>query len=182
MLNKLYNFLDKYFTGIVVLIIILVFYFGYIYLIDSRLQALISKTQESNVNQENILKTQRERLSQMNKNLDFFKQISIDDIKRPKKVVPDVYPKEKLLGEIEDLVLQNGFLFSNLSIQKESIDNPHLGVIKIQFTVNNIDYIGLKNFLNTLENNLPLMDILSLNFSPNSENLSLLINTYYFIP
>ncbi len=182
MLNRLYNFLVKYFTGIVVLIIILVFYFGYIYFIDPKLQVLISKTQESNVNQENVLKNQRERLSQMNKNLDFFKQISIDDIKRPKKVVPNIYPKEKLLGEIEDLVLQNGFLFSGLSIQEESINNPRLGAVKIQFTVNNINYIGLKDFLNTLENNLPLMDILSLNFSPSSESLSLLINTYYFIP
>ncbi len=181
---ELYNFISKYFTAIAILIIILVFYVGYVYLIDPKLQEIIPEIQQKTANQENVLKNQREKLKQMNENLDFFKQMSIDDMKRPAKIIPDKYPKEKLLGEIEDLILQNGFLFSGLAIKhdEELISSPNIGTINIQFVVNNINYAGMKSFLNTLEKNLPLMDIIFLNFSPSSENLSLSINTYYFVP
>lgn len=195
-LNKqIYDLLTKRFSGFIVLIIIIVFSSFYIFLIDPKLQTAIIEIQDSIGWQKNILLIQRQKLAEMEKNLDFYRQVRAEDINLIESIIPNQYPKEKLFGKIEDIVLQNGFILSSMNMAKinqseegdgensisDNITN-NLQIIEISLSINGIDYSALKSFLARLERQLPLMNIVSLDFSPQGESLSFVINTYYFKP
>ena len=188
----IFNNLKRYFSLIIILLVVLTLSLSYYFLISPKLTKAVSEIQDSIIFQENIYKVQRGRLSQMQASLDFYRQISEEDLALLDSLLPEAYPKEKLFGEIEDLVILNGFILSGLSISEISssqvnIDDENeveeeskLVILAINFTINSIDYTAMKNFLSVLENHLPIMDIVSLNFSPSSQSLDLTIHTYYF--
>jgi len=109
---------------------------------------------------------------------------------------------EELFAILEKLVLQNGLLISSLSLeevggaveaampesqtpappsQTQSVSSApsELGIIKASLEIKGLNYNGLKNLLESFENNLRIMDIKSLNFSPSSESVSLEVFVYY---
>lgn len=193
--KKIYNIVKKYFGLIVFLIIILTLVLFYFFLINPKLQETVEEIQ-SNINfQQNIWNIERQKLSQMQKSLDFFRQIESDDIELLESIIPHPYPKEKLFGEIEDIILLHGYTLTSLSVNKieapsiseneeeEAEDDfENLQILNITLDISGIDYSAMKRFLPVIENQLPLMDIISLNFSPSAETLSLNIYTYYFKP
>lgn len=191
----IYDIFTKYFTFIILLVVILTLTFFYFFLINPKLETATREIQEDINFQQNILNMERQKLMQMQESLDYYRQINSDDIEFLESVIPSSYPKEKLFGEIEDIVLKNGYILTNLSleeveespeeeIEEEQVEKDpkeeNLQTISISLEVSGLDYNGMKRFLATLENQLPLMDIVSLEFSPDEETLSLNIYTYYF--
>ncbi len=186
--EKIYDQLTKYFSLIIFFLIILVLAIFYFILIEPKLQTTVAQIQEGIRFQENVYNVERRTLAQMQDNLNFYREMKADDLALLAEVIPNPYPKEKLFGEIEDIVLQHGFTLTSLSIaDRGSTDragetSQKRQLINISLELAGIDYIAMKRFLPILENHLPLMDIVYLNFSPDGENLSLTINTYYFNP
>ncbi len=196
--EKIYDFFTKYFTLIIFLIVILVLTLFYFFLINPKLQETTEQIQKDINFQQNIWQIERQKLLQMQESLDYFRQIDNDDIEFLETIIPKPYPKEKLFGEIEDIVLKNGYILTSLNLEKIeksseedlqgeeveqlSLIEKNLQTISISLEVSGLDYNAMKRFLVTLENQLPLMDIVNLDFSPEGETLSLSINTYYFKP
>lgn len=196
--EKIYDFFTKYFTLIIFLIVILVLTLFYFFLINPKLQETTEQIQKDINFQQNIWQIERQKLLQMQESLDYFRQIDNDDIEFLETIIPKPYPKEKLFGEIEDIVLKNGYILTSLNLEKIeksseedlqgeeveqlSLIEKNLQTISISLEVSGLDYNAMKRFLVTLENQLPLMDIVNLDFSPEGETLSLNINTYYFKP
>ncbi len=191
----IYDIFTKYFTFIILLVVILTLTFFYFFLINPKLETATEEIQQDINFQQNISNMERQKLMQMQESLDYYRQINSDDIEFLESVIPSSYPKEKLFGEIEDIVLKNGYILTNLSleeveespeeeIEEEQVEKDpkeeNLQTISISLEVSGLDYNGMKRFLATLENQLPLMDIVSLEFSPDEETLSLNIYTYYF--
>ncbi len=54
-----------------------------------------------------------------------------------------------------------------------------IGRIKVTLSIIGVDYFSLKNTLNTIENNLMIMDIISLDFQPSNNSVDLVFYTYY---
>jgi hypothetical protein len=188
--KQIYYQLEKRLSWLIVLVVIITFGSFYFLLIEPKLQTAILEIQ-NNINwQKNILLIQKQSLSDMQKNLDFYRQVKVQDFNLIEALIPAKYPKEKLFGEIEDIILQNGFILSELNIQEienkteatENDLNDNLQAIQLNLSINGIDYSALKSFLAKLEKQLPLMNVISLDFSPSGENLSLVVNTYYFKP
>ncbi|MCU0680391.1 MAG: hypothetical protein MUF50_03775 [Planctomycetes bacterium] len=74
---------------------------------------------------------------------------------------------------VEESGLDSKMLRSTLNIPNE------LGIIKISLEMTKVNYDNLKKLLYVLENNLKLMDVTSLNYTPNKKQASLEIFTYY---
>lgn len=195
-INELiYDILTKYFSLIIFLVVILVLLIFYFFLINPKLQESIKEVQ-SNINfQQNIWNIERQKLSQMQESLDYFRQINSDDVEFLELAIPHPYPKEKLFGEIEDIILLHGYTLTNLSIdevellsnsedgeKEKKLKYDNLQALNISLEILGLDYNAMKRFLPVLENQLPLMDIVNLDFSPSSETLSLNIYSYYFKP
>ncbi len=197
--EKIYDIFTKYFSLIIFLIVILVLTLFYFFLINPKLEETTEEIQSDINFQQNIWRIERQKLMQMQESLDYFRQIDSDDIEFLETIIPHPYPKEKLFGEIEDIVLKNGYILTSLSldeverlseediqadeeVEELSLVDKNLQTINISLEVSGLNYNAMKRFLVVLQNQLPLMDIVNLDFSPEAETLSLNINTYYFKP
>jgi len=193
---QVHEFLDRYFIVLNIFIVIVILLVSYFFLIKPKIDLTITGIKENISIQQNALNVQRKKLADMEAALDFYRQIGDQELDEIISVLPNKYPKEKLFGEIEDVIIQNGFRLSDISLNlMEEVDLEslapeinslssanNLGIIDINMTVSLVDYSNLKQFLSILERNLPLMDILNLSFSPGGDSLGLEVRTYYFKP
>jgi hypothetical protein len=193
---QVHGFLDRYFIVLNIFIVIVILLVSYFFLIKPKIDLTITGIKENISIQQNALNVQRKKLADMEAALDFYRQIGDQELDEIISVLPNKYPKEKLFGEIEDVIIQNGFRLSDISLNlMEEVDLEslapeinslssanNLGIIDINMTVSLVDYSNLKQFLSILERNLPLMDILNLSFSPGGDSLGLEVRTYYFKP
>ncbi len=193
---QIYKILERYFIIFNILIVILILVFSYLFLIKPKIDLTVSDIKESIHTQQMALNIQRKKLADTQEAIDYFLKIKEEDVGKVLSVLPTKYPKEKLFGEIEDVIIQNGFILSSLSLTDlEDLDpsllaesiakSPaidHLGIIQIQMSVGAVKYANLKQFLKVIERNLPLLDIINLSFASDGEGLSLELRTYYFKP
>jgi hypothetical protein len=135
-------------------------------------------------------------LRQIEKQYDNISQPSKEKIN---KLLPSWKNNEEFFPLLEKIVLRNGLLISSLSLEEagggseaamaenqptdKKQDNSALpdgiGAIKASLEISGLDYAGLKNLLLSFENNLIIIDLKSVNFSPSSKSASLELLTYY---
>jgi len=119
-----------------------------------------------------------------------FESISADDKRMIEAMFPKNPEREKLFTSIEVLIKKQGMILASLDI---SADEPKAkkgaeaaatgsGAEKIRLTMNiaGVDYRGLKKLLAALENNLNLIDIDKLSWSPSENAVTLEAGTYFF--
>ncbi len=191
---KLHEFLESYFLVLNILLIFIILAVSYFALIKPKIDLTIAGIKESISTQQNALNIQRKKLADMELALETFRNLSEEDVNKVLSVLPNKYPKEKLFGELEDVIIQHGFMLSDLSLNLveavplESLPPEinslpivdKLGIIEIDMSVSGVNYSNLKQFLSILERNLPLLDILNLDFSPGGDTIGLKLRTYYF--
>ena len=178
--KQIHNFLIKYFDLIVFLVIILILASFYFFLINPKVNQVVDDMQEDIEHQTSAYQLQRQRLNTMEKNLAFLQEVDDEDIRKLDEALPASYPREKMFMIIEDIVINEGLSINDLNINKQEGQGQGLQEINIDLSLNNVDYVVMKNFLNKLEVNLPFFDIVFVDFSPRDELLTLSINTYYY--
>jgi hypothetical protein len=108
---------------------------------------------------------------------------------------------ERLFGELEEIVSSNSFVLDSVKLSRpeESGDggsagggataeaavanqalSPKLGQINVDVSISKIDYAGFKNLVKIFENNLRLLDIVKLDFSPSGGTANFTFATYYY--
>lgn len=91
--------------------------------------------------------------------------------------------EEKMMTEIEGIIKSNGFIVSSIGITDggavAGFENT-LGSYKTSIAITGANYEIFKRFLGELENNLRMIDVISLNFTPDG-GASFEIQTYYHL-
>ncbi len=180
------RFLNDNFKWFIIIVIILIFIFSYFKLIKPRYEEAV-KLVGVIIRQEGINTEKKQK--ELEKIRDFlfaYSQIEAKHLEKINSVLPFKYNQEELFTELNQIVSKNGLILQSVSLNKESqvkgAANYLAGKIKkikINLNVKGTDYNALKNFLFSLENNLKLMDVTNINFSPSGETTSLVIDTYY---
>lgn len=193
--NSLNLFLNSYFNIIIVFVVIFVMLVSYFLIIKPKFDETVSSIKLNLEGQQKIYLSQQAKLSSLRTIASLYKKISTDDLKKFNGVLPDSYVKERLFGELEEIVKQNGFALNSVTIQneeeKKTSDNEagtalaantseKLGKINLELSVGSINYTGFKNLLRTMENNLRLFDITSVSFSPGGNSATIVLTTYYY--
>jgi len=96
--------------------------------------------------------------------------------------LPSVYVPERLYGELEEIFASGGWSLNEVkfSNNKDETEYPGLAQYDVTLSVSSIDYSGLKNLLHLLENNLRLIDVTNLSFSPDNNAATIGLRTYYY--
>jgi hypothetical protein len=149
--------------------------------------------------QQRIYQAEQTKLNSLKKSVDSYKRINPIDLDRVNAILPNEYNKEKLFGELEELIIKNGYQPNSITLSKEGDGSKaaaapatpvvgaggatlktsdKIGVINISLTIGSIDYANLKNFLGVLENNLRILDVTNVSMNGSSATLQLL--TYYY--
>jgi len=188
--NSINLFLNNYFNIITVAVLILFLAVSYFMFIKPKFDATMSAIQSNIEQQQKLYTDQQKKLANLEIISDLYKKIPSGDLKKFNGVLPDSYIKERLFGELEEIISKNGFILNAVNISREEKKLPttegmaprsaSIGTIDLQLSISAIDYAGFKNLLRLLENNLRLFDVTTVSFSPGGNAASLTLSTYYY--
>ena len=199
--NSLNVFLNDYFNIILALVLVLFLFLSYLVFLGPKFratqEAISANTEEKKV----LYETTQKRLANLKAVADVYSKISAADMQKFNSVLPDAYVRERLFGELEEIVEQGGWLISSISISPaEDTKAPasagvagasgnaaatplisnKIGTVSLQLSIAAIDYAGFKNLLRILESNLRLFDVTNVSFSPDDDSANIVITTYYY--
>lgn len=117
-------------------------------------------------------------------------RITEDQIMQLSNVLPQQSEIPYLVIEIKDFIKENDLILNSIDVGslKSSIisdeplatDNFSVKELKISLSIRGVDsYFKLKDFLDNLSANLPLLELTSLVYSPGTDAYSLNLTTYY---
>jgi Tfp pilus assembly protein PilO len=135
------------------------------------------------------LTTQKESLNNQNYTLTSLKKLlanydalGAEDKEKIVKMLPQKVDEPGLFTLLEMLAEKNKMvvLAVDISEKEPSAELKNFGIKEVHLAINLAggEYTDLKNFLGDLENNLRLMDVLSLNYTPEAGSTILNIRTY----
>lgn len=182
--NSLNLFLNTYFNVIVVFILSLALTAAYLTLIQPKYEETMLAIQNNIEQQQRLLIEQQKNLASLKVVSELYAKIPAADLAKFNGVLPDNYIKERLFGELEEIISQSGFIVDSISLEKdvpadgESVSKT--GAVSLDLSISAIDYAGLKRALRLIENNLRLFDIKEVNFSADGNSVNLTLATYYY--
>jgi len=191
--NLINTFLNTYFNLFVIIFVSFLMFASYLFILQPKIEKTTSAISENISSQQKLLQAQKTKLANLKKAIASYDSIDKVDSERINRILPDDYNKELLYGEIEELITRNGFVPSSISLNKEGEGaevkgaapteaakiSDKIGVINISLGIASVDYAGLKNLLNILENNLRLLDVKQVSLSGGQAG-SLEFSTYYY--
>lgn len=196
--NDLNIFLNDYFNIILAVALILFLVLAYLVFLGPKFrstqEAINANTEEKRL----LFQATQKRLASLKAVSDTYEKINSADLQKFNSVLPDNYVKERLFGELEEVIGRGGWIVSNIIISSSeeggltgvgigqignastTVLNKKIGSVNLTFSVAGVDYAGFKNLLHLLENNLRLFDITSVTFSPAGNSANINLSTYYY--
>lgn len=197
--NSVNLFLNSYFNIIIVFIVIIVLAVSYFVVIKPKYDKAMMSIKLNIEQQQKLYADQQKKLKSLQLIAELYKKIPAADIKKFNGVLPDNYIKERLFGELEEIISQNGFILNSVAIKEDEEKKSgaagnnvaaeaaagtlaKVGTINLELSISAINYTGFKNLLRLLENNLRLFDITAVSFSPGGNAATITLATYYYQP
>ena len=199
--QRINMFLVYYFKWLVALLVLIVFISSYIFLIKPKYQKITQLVGANKISREQEYLERKGYLAGIKDLINIYKKINLSDIKKVNLILSKGNNYEELFTQLESIVLKSGLLIKSLKIDSEEyvgkeniLKTPkisreesgtdsslpsEIGRIKVTLSIIGVDYFSLKNTLNTIENNLMIMDIISLDFQPSKNSVDLDFYTYY---
>ena len=158
------------------------------------------KNKESIETTINVLNAKKIYLSELNKYIRLYNNINKKQKDKISDILPDTPDINSLYTKIDNLMSKNGFALTSLNISdksniktaktRRSLNNKDdrnkddkilsgVGEINLLIDVDDVDYKRAKRLLKIIENNLRLMDVKKISFSPEGGSAKLEISIYY---
>lgn len=197
--QKINALLIKHFKWLVILFILVELALGYFLLLKPKYEATAQSARNSQLGKEQEYLERREYLEKLKNLVAVFQSVKSSEIKKIDYILKKKDVPEELFSQAEAIVKKNGLLLKSLKIEsggEESKDSsrkvsrtteektgvalpPEIGKTKATLEVLGVDYFGLKSLLVSIENNLRLMDVVNVDFSPEGSSAQLTFYTYY---
>ncbi len=192
--QRIQELLINNFKWMIAAAVLIIFVLGYFLFLQPRYDDI--------VNQKNDLASEKTELSslenellQLNSSKESYKSLDSATIDKINSILPDSKNKDDLPALFENIALKNGLLLTSINVNpqiageaggnaEETINsiqsgNGEIGKIRISLQVFGTDYANLKKFLIALENNLRLLDVNKIDFSPATKKTTIDLVTYY---
>jgi len=204
--NNSLVFLDNYFNIILAAALILFLFLAYLVLLGPKFRATQAAISANTEEKRLLYEMTQKKLTSLKAISEIYQKINPADLQKFNSVLPDNYVRERLFGELEEIIGRGGWLVSSINISSEEtgqaapaplavdedgqpipaapsvLDNKAVGTISLHFNIAAIDYQGFKNLLRILENNLRLFDVTDVGFSSESSAATFVVTTYYYRP
>lgn len=195
--NALNLFLNSYFSIFVLFAVVIVFVLAYFFWLRPKFIQTLGAIRANVEMQQQLYEAQQKKLISLKAVSELYKKIDKEDLKKFNGVLSENYVKERLFGELEEIVYTNGFLIDSIKLSRpdegeegergaaeETVTlqklSPRIGQINVNISISTIDYTGFKNLVKIMENNLRLFDIVKLDFSPSEGMANFTLATYYY--
>jgi len=195
--NNINIFLNEYFNVIVLLLSVFIFVVSFFVILSPKINATTMLIADNIATQKKLYAEQEKKLAELKTIKQVYDDILPSDLHKFNRVLPSDYVKESLYGELEEIIIRNGFVLGSVLIEEEPEEdaNPaqdlptiggtaalsqNIGKVTFIVSINTIDYRGFKKLLNSLESSARLFDIDMVDFSESEDVVELRIITYYY--
>ena len=180
--NYINSLLNSYFNLFVVIFISFLLFLSYFLILKPKVDETTNAISENISSHERLLQAEKDKLASLQEAILAYDKIDPVDLERINRILPNDYDKEALYGEIEEVIRQNGFIPTSITLTKADptiATSSKIGVINLDLSIAAVNYAGMKNLLTVLESNLRMLDVKSLGISDGSAG-TLKIDTYYY--
>ncbi|MDD5290561.1 MAG: hypothetical protein PHZ04_00400 [Patescibacteria group bacterium] len=197
--QKINVLLSRYFKWLVVFFVLVVFALGYFLLLKPKYDEIAKLASDGQSDREQEYLERRTYLDSLENLVAVFRSVKLSDQEKIDYILKKKDVPEELFSQIEAIVKKNGLLLKSLKIEPVEAESksssqkvsrtteekavvslpPEIGKTKATIEVMGIDYFGLKSLLTSIENNLMLMDVVSMDFVPAGNSVQLTFYTYY---
>jgi len=201
--NTLNRWLNRYFSALIALALVVFLLLSYFFLIGPKVWATQEAIRLNLEQQQNIYAISRQKLANLQALTAMYQKMNVGDLQKFNSVLPDDYPPEKLFGELEEMISRGGWIISTIALRDVSEGvvsgamvgadgqevapiiligsrSSNLGRIDVEISIKAVDYTGFKNLVRMIESNLRLFDITKVDFSPGENRAILVLTTYYY--
>jgi hypothetical protein len=196
--QRMNMFLARYFNWLLVLVVLIIVIIGSVFILKPKYNEITKLTKNNEFGQEQEYSIRRQYLDKIKSLIKIYDKVNRSDAEKVNYILAEKDIQEEIFSEIQSLVEKNGLLLEGLKIEpveevkkpsgvnltKKTETNavllpPEIGRIKATLSVIGVDYFSLKSLISTMENNLALIDIVNLDFEPDSGSAELVFYTYY---
>ena len=188
--RKLIFLISKYYVAIVILLVLFTLAAGYFFIIKDQVAEIQEVELVDLQSAMDALSGKKDTLFELEQLYEKYSRITKYQVLQLIHILPLQSEISYLVIEIQDFIKENYLLLNSIDvgslkssgISAESITTDNLSVkeLKISLSINGVDsYFKLKDFLDNLSANLPLLELTSLVYSPGTDAYSLNLTTYY---
>ncbi len=188
-------FLNDYFNIILAVVLILFLIASYFIFLAPKFQSTQEAIRVNTEEKQILFETTQKRLANLKALQEVYSKINPADLQKFNSVLPDNYVRERLYGELDEVISSGGWILSSVEITPSEqlvkevateetagtpAQNKKIGTVQVRLSISAIDYAGFKKLLRVLESNLRLFDITDVQFSPSSGGAGITLTTYYY--
>jgi len=182
--KKVNSFFIEYFNFVAFVILLFILILGCLIFILPKYKSVSKEINDAKLHQEETIFKQKSYLAQLNRLNVTYGKITDEQKNKINKLLPEEPEAEKLMAQLEVLMRENGVPISSLFVKfdeekSENLNNKDIAEVNISISLAGLNYNTIKNLLNSIENNLRILDVRSLQFSPEGGPASLEIVAYY---
>ena len=197
--QKINVLLTRYFKWLIVFFVLAVFILGYFLLLKPKYEENTRLTSVGQSSKEQEYLERRAYLDSLKNLVAVFQSVKLSDQKKIDYTLKKKDLPEELFSQVGAIVKKNGLLLKSLKIEPAAEKSrgssqkvsrggeektavalpPEIGKIEATLEVLGVDYFSLKSLLTSMENNLMLMDVASVNFAPEGNSAQLTFYVYY---
>ncbi|MCK9578923.1 MAG: hypothetical protein M0Q92_00545 [Methanoregula sp.] len=179
----------RYFYYFIILEVALVLGFGYWFLLKPKIKIIYQSQGEKNAayqkNEQELaaLDKQIGELSKIKQNYD---SLGSENEAKVNEMLPQTSGQRDLAMQINKMAAANGLLLKSIDFGEKETAGQEIAPaqtlakeVEINFEVMGVTYPALKSLLNSLENNLRLIDVSAVKYSPKGETAELTVKSYY---
>lgn len=201
LLNKINFLLANNFNYLIAIVILLILLFSFFVILKPEYDDIREKAKELTAKTEEEYFEKIKRFKRLSDYIEVYNEIDTKDIQKVEVMLSRQELKEELFTRIESIIENNGLMLLSIIVQEEQEEQTvvnkrsvilneveederklpsEIGKIKLELSIMGADYKGLKNLLRVFENNLRIMDVEHISFSPKGETIDLKITSYYY--
>lgn len=179
------RFLNNNFKWFIVLVIIAILVSGFFFLLKPKYKETLKLVKIISEQEGLDLEAKQKELKEIKDFLQTYSEVERKYIEKVNSIVPSRQNEEEFFTDFNHIVSKSGLTLQSIEIAgtggsgKDGGTGNKLTNVSIQLRVGGIDYQSFKNFLSVLENNLQLIDVDRLTFSPGGGSIDMVISTYY---
>lgn len=173
----------KYFS-VVFVVVILFSIIGLGYLLYSLTSGDLDQLKTLIAQNQNELSLKQQKIEELKKIKTGYEGLN-DSAKKIIDALPQKADLPGIFIQLEQLAVKNNLLLNSLDIankdsaEKDKKEIEGLNKLSIILSISGGDYFAFKKFLFDMENNLRLLDVKSLAYSPEENSYNIVLNTYY---
>ena len=191
-LKEILEIAHRYFFFVVLIVFLIIIACGYIFLIEPKYVAVSEKVKAEEEQKTKELEELTAYVDRLRQYRNKYSSISAEDKARVDELIAGKYLPENIFAEMEKLIFSRGLILNSIDVaaSQDKINSADAGntnsgrssgvgetIIKLDIT--GVNYEGLKQLLSIMENNLRLLDVKKVDFSPEQNSAQLEVTSYY---